>query len=285
MATIAQVREGVTHLGQQLAAGTAVSAAFLGEVLTQLVIFMDIVGRMEQDQSRPTTQVAVEVGSIKEKAQQQQGALEVLASRPGGGDRPHHNRSILDSKAVCNLSSLGSDKATYRIWNERLINVIAAVRFGSRRLFKAMMEYVDKEEGGNFEELFRASDGCREMEAEGTMYERMDEDLYTLLMDKTEGEAALRVRGCNPGQGVKAYMVAYKWFMGASGQDVTNRTKRLMSPTTPKTEAEIADAIERWVESGRTLEGLKQEYKLPDVFKVTALGRRSCTSSPSSPRK
>ena len=47
-----------------------------------------------------------------------------------------------------------------------------------------MMEYVDKEQGGNFEELFKASDGCREMEAEGTMYERMDEDLYTLLMDK-----------------------------------------------------------------------------------------------------
>merc|ERR1712015_487361 len=90
-------------------------------------------------------------------------------------------------------------------------------------------------------------------------------------MDKTEGEASLRVRGCTPGQGVRAYMVIYKWFMGTSGQAVTDRIKRLMSPTTPKTEADIADAIERWVESGRTLECLKQEYRLPDVFKVTAL--------------
>ena len=85
------------------------------------------------------------------------------------------------------------------------------------------------------------------MTAGGTTYERMDEDLYTLLTDKTEGEAALRVRGCNPGQGVKAYMVVYKWFIGASGQAVTDRMKKLMSPATPKAESDIADAIERWI--------------------------------------
>ena len=44
-----------------------------------------------------------------------------------------------------------------------------------------------------------------------------------------------------------------------------------MSPTTPKTEAEIADAIERCVEAARTLESLKPEYKLSEPYKVTAL--------------
>ena len=47
--------------------------------------------------------------------------------------------------------------------------------------------------------------------------------------------------------------------------------KKLMSPTTPKAESDIADAIERWMESGRMLENLKQEYRLPEPFKVTAL--------------
>ena len=136
MATIAHVKDGLTHLGGQLAAGTVVTAELLGSILTQLVVFADVVSRLENSQHTLTTQVAVEVGSLREKATQQQGALEVLASRPGGGDRPHHTRSILESKAVCNLSSLGSDKTMYRLWNERLINVVAAVRFGSRRLFK-----------------------------------------------------------------------------------------------------------------------------------------------------
>ena len=58
---------------------------------------------------------------------------------------------------------------------------------------------------------------------------------------------------------------------GASGQAVTDRTKKLMSPATPKSEADIAAATERRMESGRMLEGLKQEYLLPEPFTVTAL--------------
>ena len=65
-------------------------------------------------------------------------------------------------------------------------------------------------------------------------------------------------------------MVVYKCFMGVSGQAVAGRMKRLMSPGTPKSEAEEADATERWVESGRTLESFKSEYKLPDVFRFIA---------------
>ena len=271
MATLAQVRDGLSHLGGQIAAGSAVTVDTLGSIITQLIVFVDVMSRLEGGHHQLTTQVAMEVGSIKEKAAQQQGALEVLAGSRGGRDSGSQHRGILESRAVGGLTRLGSDKTTFRMWNERLINVVTAVRFGSRRLFKAMMDYVDQEVGGNFEELFRNSEEGKDMEAGGTSYERMDEDLYSLLMDKTEGEAALRVRGCNPGQGIKAYMVVYKWFMGTSGQAVTDRMKRLMSPATPKAESEIADAIERWMESGRMLESLKQEYKLPDVFKITAL--------------
>ena len=96
-------------------------------------------------------------------------------------------------------------------------------------------------------------------------------NVYMLLMDRTEGEAPLRVRGCKPGMGCKAYMTVYKWFMGVSGQAVTARMKKLMSPATPRTEAEVADAIERWVEAARILENLKPEYKLAEPYKITAL--------------
>ena len=81
MATLAQVRDGITHLGGQLASGTALSAEFVGSILTQLVVVVDVLMRVEQDQSRLTSQVAAEVGSIKQRATQQQGALEVLANR------------------------------------------------------------------------------------------------------------------------------------------------------------------------------------------------------------
>merc|ERR1712175_15066 len=66
-------------------------------------------------------------------------------------------------------------------------------------------------------------------------------------------------------------MTVYKWFMGVSGQAVTEGMKKIMPPATPKTEAEVADAIERWVEAARVLENLKPEYKLPNPYKITAL--------------
>ena len=289
MTSLAQVKDGLSALGSQLQSGAEVTPDFVVKVLTQLVSFTDIVGRTEKDQQRLATEVPVEgeklrtqiklvatqmgaeVGALREKAAQQQGAIEVLANKPERKEGTSGPRGILESKAVSSLAQLVSDKTTFRLWNDRLINAVSQVRYGSRKLFKAMMDYVDQEIGGNFEERYKGSTAGQEMEREGTTYERMDEDLYTLLMDKTDGEAALRVRSCSAGQGIRAYMVVYKWFMGTSGQAVADRVKKLMSPSTPKIEAEIADAIERWLESGRLLESMKEDYKLPEVFKITAL--------------
>ena len=136
---------------------------------------------------------------------------------------------------------------------------------------KAMMEFVDQEIPGDFYEDWKETQESGEMEQAGTTYTSINEDLYTLLTDRTEGEAALRVRGCTPGSGCTAYMTIYKWFTGVSGQAIAERMKKIMSPTTPKSEGDIADAIERWVEAARVLENLKQEYKLPNPYKITAL--------------
>ena len=66
-------------------------------------------------------------------------------------------------------------------------------------------------------------------------------------------------------------MTVYKWYTGTSGQAISDRIRRLMSPGAPKSESDIADAIDRWVDSGRVLENMKSEYKLADPFKITAL--------------
>ena len=72
MATLAQVRDGITHLGGQLASGTALSAELVGSILTQLVVIVDVMMRAEQDHSKLQSQIALEVGGIKERASQQQ---------------------------------------------------------------------------------------------------------------------------------------------------------------------------------------------------------------------
>ena len=134
-----------------------------------------------------------------------------------------------------------------------------------------MSEFVEQDMDGNFDNYFRDTGNMAEMETAGTRYTDIKEDLYILLVEKTEGEAMSRLRGCQIGNGIQTYMVLYKWFMGASGQAIADRVKRLMSPTPPKTEQDIADAIEKWSDSAKILENMRAEYKLPDFFNVTAL--------------
>ena len=44
-----------------------------------------------------------------------------------------------------------------------------------------------------------------------------------------------------------------------------------MAPTAPQGEQDIVDQFDKWIESIRTLEAMKEECRLPDPFKVTAL--------------
>merc|ERR1712023_568154 len=74
----------------------------------------------------------------------------------------------------------------------------------------------------------------------------VSENLYGILVEKSEGEAALRVNSGEPGDGIAAYMRIYLWFAGTTALALTERTQRVMSPNPVKHEAELADAIERW---------------------------------------
>merc|ERR1711951_184907 len=97
------------------------------------------------------------------------------------------------------------------------------------------------------------------------------EGLCYVLVEKTEGDAALRVNSGEPGQGMQAYMRVYIWFSGTTGMALSEKTRMLMHPNPVKHEWEIADALEKWSEQERTLRAHGEEYKLTAVFKVTAL--------------
>ena len=59
--------------------------------------------------------------------------------------------------------------------------------------------------------------------------------------------------------------------MGVSGQDISDKMRRLMAPSVPEAEHDIAEHLDKWMESVRTLENIKPEYKLQDPFKLIAL--------------
>ena len=101
--------------------------------------------------------------------------------------------------------------------------------------------------------------------------EQLSEELYYVLVEKTEGDAGLRVNSGETGDGLQAYMRLYLWFAGTTGLALTEKTRELMHPNPVKHDYEIADALKRWSERERTLRAHGDEYKLNAAFKVTAL--------------
>ena len=93
--------------------------------------------------------------------------------------------------------------------------------------------------------------------------------MYYVLVEKTAGDAALRVNSGEPGEGMQAYQRLYLWFAGTTGLALTEKTRALIHPIAAKHEGEIADALEMWAEKERTLRAHGDDYKLPAAFKVT----------------
>ena len=193
------------------------------------------------------------------------------------------------------MKMLGADKTGFRMWHEKLVNIMEQLRPGSRGVLKALARHVDNEEDADIHEWIIDEPEYLQMgdaaKAEAQM-KSVNEDLYVIMLDKSESEALTRVRACPVGEGLQAYRAVYKWFMGVSGQAISDKIRKLMAPTTPKMEQEVADHLDKWIESIRTLENMRSEYKLQDPFKIIALeqimavgqARPSSTSNRPRPR-
>ena len=192
--------------------------------------------------------------------------LENVTQKEGG--EPRREKGLADSKCVANLKVLGSDKSEFRMWNEKLINALAQAKGTEWRTFMRSLNRkldVDRRILSNPE--IQELDGA---DAMGSM-EKAEENLYFVLVEKTEGDAALRVHSGEPGEGFSAYMRIYLWFAGTTGLALTEKTRMLMHPNPVKHVSEVAEALEKWAEQERTLRAHGEDYKLPAAFKVTAL--------------
>ena len=117
----------------------------MANVITYLSAIADMGNRMENDHMKlnmQNMQVMAKFGEVEQKILVRQGAIEVLTTRP---EKNHtgSTRAILEHKSVTNLPMLGTDKNSFRNWNDRMVNVVVNVRPGTRKIFQSMMEYLD----------------------------------------------------------------------------------------------------------------------------------------------
>merc|ERR1711951_99651 len=178
------------------------------------------------------------------------------------------SKPLSESKCVGNLKNLGSDKSEFKFWNDKLINALAQT-LGTpwRKFMRNLNKVLDQDRKVLTKQEIQEIDGAAGVEVGA----EASESLFYVLVEKTDGDAALRVNSGEPGEGLEAYMRVYLWFAGTTGLALTEKTRILMHPTPVKHEHEIADALERWAEQERTLRAHGDDYKLNAAFKVTAL--------------
>ena len=192
----------------------------------------------------------------------------IVLSITAGESVRGYRKQLSESRCVSNLKTLGSDKSEFKNWNEKLINAVSQSLGTPWRLFmKNLNRRLDQDRKVLSLEEVNSVDGATSI----FNADSSSEDLYYVLVEKTEGDAALRVNSGEPGDGLQAYMRVYLWFAGTTGLALTEKTRMLMHPTPVKHEHEIADALEKWAEQERTLRAHGDDYKLNAAFKVTAL--------------
>ena len=102
-------------------------------------------------------------------------------------------------------------------------------------------------------------------------FEKLEEDLYYILIEKTTGQGLEKVQATTPGQGVTAFIRLFVWFGCCSGLAIQERTRRIMNPNSPKKEEDISASLESWLEEVSLVEAHGQAYALPALYKITSL--------------
>ena len=133
-----------------------------------------------------------------------------------------------------NLRTLGSDKSEFRTWNSKLINAIASELGMPWRTFMSNLNRaLDRDRKVLSNSELDEIEGAADCVGNGQTGKQFNEVLYSVLVDKTEGEAAQRVLSEDPGQGMAAYQRIYIWFAGTTSPALSERMTHLTRPTIP----------------------------------------------------
>ena len=178
--------------------------------------------------------------------------VQILGSVGGGAGK--FKQSILDHKAIMNLKVLNSDKANFRMWNEKFVNAFEAAIKGSRIILETLMKGIDEGTIDDDPDTFELWYGSIIIGASGQTpqgvpeleYGNMNEMLNYVLIEKCEGDARTRIKTQKNGMGLLQYVEIYKWFTGTTGEGLSQKAIRIMTPKPPSSEDGIALALDRW---------------------------------------
>ena len=94
------------------------------------------------------------------------------------------------------------------------------------------------------------------------LFEEMDRELFTILLEKTDGEAFAKVNSVIHGDGLWAFVKLHSWFSRTTEAGITNRLISIMKPDQCKKEFEVAAAVQKWEQNYRRL---REEHNVDEL--------------------
>ena len=184
-----------------------------------------------------------------------------------------NNKCISEYKAIQNLKAFEGDREYFVQWNDKLLNAMSEARPGSRVLLKhlnkiwaqadpdkvtdtVIRNQVEEWENSTcIDEVSKKFLGThKEFHLKGYPIEELNQDLYYVLVEKTTGEAAVKVKAAIEGRGFNAYFSIYWWFVKTSGIAVQERSRKAMQPEPTVKEEKMMECIEAWEEDVKIVE-------------------------------
>jgi len=97
-------------------------------------------------------------------------------------------------------------------------------------------------------------------------------ELYEVLIDKTEGDAMARVKAGPKGNGLDAYRRVHRWYTMTTELGLTELRTRVMHPKPPKREEDTLLQLEAWEREHQKLIDIEgPSGELPENYKRTAV--------------
>ena len=103
-------------------------------------------------------------------------------------------------------------------------------------------------------------------------WERMEEDLNSIIQAKSEDKSQARMIWRRSDSGIEAWMMINSWYMQTTGMGISQRRGYLMNPAQSKHDGDVIANLQNWMDEHRELQALGEE-PLGFGYKITALKR------------
>ena len=203
----------------------------------------------------------------------QQNAAIVAAVSRVGNSSSNRKKAISEHKAIQNLKVYESDKLQFTNWNDKLINALGQVHPQMSECLKQInLEWSQTPE--EIVDLNKLNDIYTTKTVnmtEQVPIEKFNDDMHYVLVEKTAGEAANKVKGVEPGNGLLAYYRIYWWFTKTSGTALQDRSRKALYPNAIVKDEKLMESLEEWEASVKILDQHGSAYMLNAQAKLNAL--------------